>query len=96
MGLILINPPSSTQAFWDSLADDLRLANPCFTRVVRVLLEVRDAIVDLAGSREADTIREIIDSDFLRVQAGCQAYYSWDEFSTPPALPHTCPATFPP
>ena len=72
MGLILINPPSSTQAFWDSLADDLRLANPCFTRVVRVLLEVRDAIVDLAGV-EADTIREIIDGDFLRVQAERQA-----------------------
>jgi hypothetical protein len=95
MGLILINPPSSTEAFWDSLADDLRLATPCFNRVVRVLLEVRDAIVDLAGSREADTICEMIDGDFLRVQAERKAY-SWDEFSTPPALPHTCHATFPP
>ena len=49
--------------------------------MVRVLLEVRDAIADLAGSCEANAIREIIDGDFLRAQAERQAY-SWDEFGT--------------
>ena len=49
--------------------------------MIRVLLEVRDAIVDLAGGREANAIREIIDGDFLRAQAERQAY-SWDEFGT--------------
>lgn len=47
--------------------------------MVRVLLEVRDAIVDLSGSREADTIREIIDGDFIRTQAERQAF-GWVEF----------------
>lgn len=64
------------QAFWDSLIDDLRVAVPCFVRVARVLTEVRDGIAELAGQREADAIREIVDSDFIQDQAA-RGLYDW-------------------
>ena len=64
------------QAFWDSLADDLRLAVPCFVRVARVLAEARDGIAELAGQREADAIREIVDTDFIQDQAA-RGLYDW-------------------
>ena len=65
------------QAFWDSLADDLKLATPCYVRVLRVLSEIRDAIVDIAGSRESDAIKEIIDIEFIKTQAELGAF-GWD------------------
>jgi hypothetical protein len=65
------------QAFWDSLADDLKLEIPCYVRVLRVLSEIRDAIVDLAGSRESDAIKEIIDIGFIKTQAE-QGAFGWD------------------
>ena len=57
------------QAFWDSLTDDLRLATPCYARVLRVLSEVRDGLKDLAGDREAAATDEVIDLDLIRQQA---------------------------
>ena len=65
------------QAFWDSLADDLKLTTPCYVRVLRVLSEIRDAIVDIAGSRESDAIKEIIDIGFIKTQAE-QGAFGWD------------------
>jgi hypothetical protein len=58
------------KAFWDSLVDDLKLAVPCYVRVLRVLVEVRDGIVDLVGVR--DDIMDIIDVEFIqtRVESG--------------------------
>jgi hypothetical protein len=65
-----------TQAFWDSLVDDLRLATPCYVRVLRVLAEIRDGIMDLAGSREEIFLRDAIDLDFIRQQAEA-GLYDW-------------------
>ena len=67
----------SNQAFWDSLVDDLRLATPCYVRVLRVLAEIRDGIKDLAGSREAGALAESVDLDFIKQQAEA-GLYDWD------------------
>ena len=66
------------QAFLDSLVDDLRLAAPCYVRVLRVLGEIQDGISDVAGSREAGRIAEAVDLDLIRQQAEAGAY-GWDE-----------------
>jgi len=59
-------------AFWESLADDLRLSPPCYARVVKVLGEVRDGIADLAqGSaarRGAASINDVLDMDLIKQQ----------------------------
>jgi hypothetical protein len=62
------------QAFWDSLADDLRLATPCYVRVLRVLAEIRDGINDLAGNRETANLAEAVDLDLIKQQAEAGAY----------------------
>ena len=69
------------QAFWDSLADDLRLLEPCFVRVLRVLGEIRDGINELAGSRESGSISEAVDLDFIKQQAEA-GLYGWDSFQS--------------
>jgi len=65
------------QAFWDSLVDDLKLATPCYVRVLRVLSEIRDGISDLAGSREAGSIAEAVDLSYINQQAEA-GLYDWD------------------
>jgi hypothetical protein len=65
------------QAFWDSLVDDLKLAAPCYVRVLRVLAEIRDGINDLAGSRESGSIAEAVDLEFIKQQAEL-GLYGWD------------------
>ena len=65
------------QAFWDSLADDLKLSTPCFVRVLRVLAEIRDGISDLAGSRDTGNISEVVDLDFIKQQAE-KGFYDWE------------------
>ena len=65
------------QAFWDSLVDDLKLATPCFVRVLRVLAEIRDGISELAGSREAGSVSEAVDLGFIKQQAEA-GLYGWD------------------
>eukprot|EP00291_Cryptomonas_curvata_P026192 CAMPEP_0172174800 /NCGR_PEP_ID=MMETSP1050-20130122/13871_1 /TAXON_ID=233186 /ORGANISM="Cryptomonas curvata, Strain CCAP979/52" /LENGTH=643 /DNA_ID=CAMNT_0012846827 /DNA_START=422 /DNA_END=2354 /DNA_ORIENTATION=- len=65
------------QAFWDSLVDDLKLASPCYVRVLRVLAEIRDGINDLAGSKESGSISEAVDLEFIKQQAE-QGLYGWD------------------
>ena len=57
------------KAFWDSLVDDLKLQEPCFVRVLRVLSEIRDGIIDLAGNRVNGSIQEVLDLDFIKTQA---------------------------
>ena len=59
-------------AFWSSLTDDLKLATPCYTRVIRVLIEVCDGIKDLAGESEGGNINEVIDAEHIkeRVETG--------------------------
>ena len=65
------------QAFWDSLVDDLKLSSPCYARILRVLAEVRDGISDLAGSREAGSIAEVIDIDHITQQSEA-GVYDWN------------------
>jgi len=65
------------QAFWDSLVDDLKLASPCYVRVLRVLAEIRDGINDLAGSKESGSISEAVDLEFIKQQAEL-GLYGWD------------------
>jgi hypothetical protein len=67
------------QAFWSSLADDLRLESPCYVRVLRVLREIRDGIIDLAGSRASEKISEAIDLEFIARQAEI-GVYEWADF----------------
>eukprot|EP00961_Rhodomonas_salina_P152179 2048295-Rhodomonas_salina.1 len=56
-------------AFWGSLASDLAQAPPCYVRVVRVLAEMRDGIVELAeGTAEVAQIRGVIDVDAIEAQ----------------------------
>lgn len=69
-------PLPSPQAFWDSLVDDLSITNPCYVRVSRVLVEVRDGLMDLSGQRDAGAIREIIDPEFIQEQAS-RGSYDW-------------------
>ncbi len=60
------------------MVDDLKLLpTPCYVRVLRVLVEVRDGISDLAGSIEVSAIHEAIDIDFIRRQVEL-GVYEWD------------------
>jgi hypothetical protein len=68
---------SFDQAFWDSLVDDLRLATPRYVRVLRALAEIRDGINDMAGSREAGSMAEAVDLDFIKQQAEA-GLFTWD------------------
>ena len=56
--------------------DDLRLATPCYARVLRVLSEIRDGILDLTGTREVQALREAVDLDFIKQQAEA-GLFSW-------------------
>ena len=57
--------------------DDLRLATPAYTRVLHVLAEIRDGINDLAGSREAGAISEMVDLEYIKQQAE-NRLYDWE------------------
>jgi hypothetical protein len=69
------------KAFWESLVDDLKLERPCYVRVLRVLKEICDGIVDLAGAREEGNITEIIDHDFIQMRAETGNYSFIDAMS---------------
>ena len=56
--------------FWDSVADDLRLAaGPCFALVLHLLDDVRKGLNDVSGMRERAEVNELIDIEFIRQQA---------------------------
>ena len=44
---------SFEEAYWKSLADDLRLPTPCYARISRTLVELRDGIHDM-GPKPGD------------------------------------------
>jgi len=60
--------------------DDLRLATPCYVRVLRVLAEIRDGINDLAGSRETANLAEAVDLDYIKQQAEA-GLFTWGSCS---------------
>lgn len=49
-----------TAAFWDTLVDDLTLEKACYTRVLRVLAEIRVGIHDLAPTEVKACVCELI------------------------------------
>lgn len=55
-------------AFWNSLVDDLKLSPPCYIRVIKVIGEVRDGIIDLVPSRSKE-LKEMIDTSYWREQS---------------------------
>eukprot|EP00960_Hanusia_phi_P001045 28633-Hanusia_phi.AAC.1 len=55
------------RAFWDSLVDDLKLNPPCYTRVLKVVGEVRDGMIDLAPARK-DQFLEKFDTSYWQDQ----------------------------
>ena len=57
------------RAFWDSLVVDLEMSPPCYVRVLRVLIEVRDGIVEAAPASEAARACEVIDMELIKQQA---------------------------
>ena len=62
------------RAFWESLIDDLKLAVPCYVRVLRVLDEIRGGVLDLSGAREDGNITEIMDMDFIKARVDSGTY----------------------
>jgi hypothetical protein len=66
------------RAFWESLIDDLKLAQPCYTRVLRVLAEIRDGVNELVGSREGGQINDAIDIQHIQQQLQAGAF-SWGD-----------------
>jgi hypothetical protein len=54
-------------AFWDSLVADLKLNPPCYVRVLKVIGEVRDGIIDLAPNRSLE-LNEKIDITYWQQQ----------------------------
>jgi len=65
-------------AFWNSLVDDLRLAQPCYARVLLVLTEICNGIRDLRGTRVSRDITEVVDLDLIRHQAE-RGLLSWQD-----------------
>ena len=74
---IILSDIKFLQAFWDSLVDDLLLPFPCYTRVLRVLVEIRDGIKGIAGGCESIAICEAIDISFIEQQLRLNAF-GWD------------------
>lgn len=66
------------RAFWDSLEDDLKLVVPCYVRVVRVIIEIRDGLQDLMAGRGDMSISRIIDIDHIQQQVSAQAI-AWSD-----------------
>ena len=67
------------RAFWESLVNDLRkFDDPDYVRVLRVLVEIRDGIVSVAGRHEASRAAEILDMDFIKSQVAAGAF-TWDD-----------------
>jgi hypothetical protein len=56
------------KAFWSSLEDDLQLSQPCYTRVLKVLGEMRDRITSLSGEPASSMVQELVDIDLIRQQ----------------------------
>ena len=60
------------------VADDLRLKQPCFVRVILALRHIRDGIVEVAPASDAMAIAPILDLDVIQ-QRAVQGDYSWGD-----------------
>ena len=68
-------------AFWNSLVDDMKCSKPCYVRVLRVFAEIRDGLLDLAGSPLDENVKVVLDIDRIRVklESGEFSFGDWKE-----------------
>lgn len=66
------------QDFFDGLVDDLQLANPCYTRVVRVLCNIRDHLASFAGGRVYAATNAAINVGIIKLKVELELY-EWGE-----------------
>lgn len=64
------------KAFWESIKDDLKLSPPDFSKMIRILDEIRGAIHEMAGDLEKHEINMIIDIPYIRDQTR-QGLFGW-------------------
>ena len=63
------------KSFWSSLATDLRIR--CFVRVIRVFVEVRNGLIEVAPPHVAAQAAEILDMDLIQQQVDA-GLCTWD------------------
>jgi hypothetical protein len=64
---------SLEQTFWDNLTDNLKLDNPCYIKVLDVLLLIHDGIKEFED--EDSLISKVIDINFIKYQLEQKSYY---------------------
>ena len=62
------------KSFWESLIVDLELSPPCYVRLLRVLIEVRDGLIEVAPPSEAARAAELLDMQIIKQQADAGVY----------------------
>ena len=72
---------SFNESFWKSIADDLSMSEPCYVRVLRILIEFRDSFIMSAPPHEAAQVAEVLDLDLIKQQidAGVWTWASCSE-----------------
>ena len=56
-------------AFWNGVEDDLRRMPPCYGRVLRVLVQVREGVAAVASPSITAALAETVDEKWIRLQA---------------------------
>jgi hypothetical protein len=69
----------SLQFFWDKLAADLSLSNPCWSRVFNLLGDIRVNLVAYGSEAVGAVAQELIDIDFIRQQME-RGVFGWEEW----------------
>ena len=65
-------------AFWDSLGDDMRLELPCYVRVLKVLQEIKDAMLELGGSNFSQQVNAVMDLELIQASIAANALHWGD------------------
>lgn len=67
------------KAFWDSLVDDLKLFPPCYVRLLRVVVEIRDGLGDILGGKVDNVpIEDVINIPSIEQQISAGAV-TWED-----------------
>lgn len=68
------------KSFWNSLNDDLNLSKPCYTKVIRIIKEIYDSIVDISHfSNNKETLNNIKTIDIEHITKEIESdNYNWD------------------
>ena len=65
-------------AFWTGVEEDLRRMPPCYGRVLRVLVQVREGVAAVASPSVKTALAELVDENLIRQQAE-KGLYGWKE-----------------